>query len=234
MKLQFVKHPSEGVKFGASGQPAVILKILEGLKANPVNSKVVADKLDQHPEFISRQGGLRVLRYYVPKMREAGLISVVKDEKPVSHKISGSPMSRYRSQIREVINRNTVVSLALAQGFNVFLPVYDGGVDFIFYRESDGLLHKVQLKSRWTIDRKYIDRDIWMAFPVAGDWYLMPHDKMLATAEADGRTTKTTSWIEDGNYSRKTPSAAAVAACAQYRFAEISEVAASAAEDEST
>ena len=42
-------------------------------------------------------------------------------------------MSRYKSQVREVINRNTVVSLALAQGFNAFLPVYDGGVDFILY-----------------------------------------------------------------------------------------------------
>ena len=37
-------------------------------------------------------------------------------------------MSRYRSQIQEVINRNIVVSLALEQGFNAFLPVYDGGV----------------------------------------------------------------------------------------------------------
>lgn len=64
----------------------------------------------------------------------------------------------FRSQVREVINRNTVVSLALDQGFNAFLPVYDGGVNFIFYRETDGLLRKVQLKGRWTIDRKYIGR----------------------------------------------------------------------------
>lgn len=60
---------------------------------------------------------------------------------------------RYGSQVREVINRNTVISLALEQGFNAFIPVYDGGVDFILYRESDGGLRKVQLKGRWTIDR---------------------------------------------------------------------------------
>jgi hypothetical protein len=78
-------------------------------------------------------------------------------------------MSRYSSQVREVVNRNTVVSLALAQDFNVFLPSYDGGVDFILYRESDNELRKVQLKSRWTIDQKYINRDIWVAFPIAGD-----------------------------------------------------------------
>jgi hypothetical protein len=39
--------------------------------------------------------------------------------------------NRHRSQIREVINRNTVVNLALEYGFNAFLPVYDGGVDFV-------------------------------------------------------------------------------------------------------
>lgn len=40
-------------------------------------------------------------------------------------------MSRYRSQIREVINRNSLVSLAVDNGYNAFLPVYDGGIDFI-------------------------------------------------------------------------------------------------------
>jgi hypothetical protein len=57
-------------------------------------------------------------------------------------------MTINHSQVREVINRNIVISLALEQGFNAFLPVYDGGVDFILYRESDRELRKVQLKSR--------------------------------------------------------------------------------------
>jgi len=139
-------------------------------------------------------------------------------------------MSRYRSQVREVINRNTVVSLALDQGFNAFLPVYDGGVDFILYRESDGLVRKVQLKGRWTIDRKYLDRDIWVAFPIAGDWYLMPHDVMVALAEADG-VTKTASWMDGGAYSKPRPSKATIAACAPYRFTPIEAVVAEAADE---
>ena len=139
-------------------------------------------------------------------------------------------MSRYRDQVREVINRNTVVSLALERGFNAFLPVYDGGIDFILYRESDGLLRKVQLKSRWTIDRKYIGRDIWVAFPISGDWYLMPHAEMLAAAEA-AKVTLTASWIKDGSYSRRRVSAAVTAQCAPYRFAPIAEVAAKAADE---
>jgi hypothetical protein len=140
-------------------------------------------------------------------------------------------MSRYSSQVREVVNRNTVVSLALALDFNVFLPAYDGGVDFILYRESDNELRKVQLKSRWTIDRKYINRDIWVAFPIAGDWYLIPHDTMVADGKADG-VTLTASWLEKGAYSRPRLSAAAISQCAPYRFAPISEVAAKAADED--
>lgn len=139
-------------------------------------------------------------------------------------------MSSYRSQIREVINRNIVVSLALEQGFNAFLPVYDGGVDFILYHEESNVTRRVQLKGRWMIDRKYVGRDIWMAFPIGSDWYLMPHDEMLKFAEED-RVTQTASWIEGGAYSRPRPSVAVIAQCAPYRFAQISEVANRAAED---
>lgn len=140
-------------------------------------------------------------------------------------------MSRYRTQIQEVINRNIVVSLALKQGFNVFLPVYDGGVDFILYRETDRVMRKVQLKGRWMIDEKYIGRDIWMAFPIAGEWYLMPHDKMFACAEAEG-FTKSSSWIDGHAYSLKKPSAAVIAQCDPYQFASITEVAAEAASED--
>lgn len=141
-------------------------------------------------------------------------------------------MSRYRSQVREVINRNVVVSLALEQGFNAFLPVYDEGVDFILYRESDGELRKVQLKGRWTIDKRYKDRNIWMAFPVGADWYLMPHDEMLAHANAEGKALESVSWTERGAYSWPTPTKSMLAHCARYRFAPIAEVAAEAATED--
>ena len=138
-------------------------------------------------------------------------------------------MSHYRSQTREVINRNTVVSLALEQGFNAFLPVYDGGVDFILYHEGNGTLRKVQLKSRWTIHRKYLGRDIWIAFPIDADWYLMPHDDMVARA---GRgVLESVSWVKESSYSRPELSEAARAQCAAFRFAPIADVAAKAADE---
>jgi hypothetical protein len=145
-------------------------------------------------------------------------------------RLGGQEMTINHSQVREVINRNTVISLALEQGFNAFLPVYDGGVDFILYRESDRELRKVQLKSRWTIDKKYMNREIWVAFPIADDWYLMPHDEMYKAGEADG-ITRTDSW-KNGTYSRPRLSEATIGQCARYRFARIAEVAAKAADEE--
>jgi len=85
-------------------------------------------------------------------------------------------VKRYRSQIREAMNRNVVVTLALEQGFNAYLPVYDGGVDFILHKEGGRNdrpeTRKVQLKGRLMIAKHYRGRDIWMAFPSApiGIW----------------------------------------------------------------
>ena len=109
-------------------------------------------------------------------------------------------MNRYKSQVREVINRNSLVSLALSMGFNAFLPVYDGGVDFILYNEHTGDVRKVQLKGRWTIEKKYLNRDIWIAFHNNGRWYLAPHDEMASMA-VDYGFTATSSWISGGAYS---------------------------------
>lgn len=138
-------------------------------------------------------------------------------------------MTRFRTQIREVINRNTVVSLAMEKGYNAYLPVYDGGVDFILYREEDSVTHKVQLKGRWIIDRKYIGRDIWVAFPHAGEWYLVPHDTMVQQAEEAG-FTKTSSWTVGGAYSCLALSKTLAAACEPYRFESIAKVSAEAAD----
>ncbi|QCI79154.1 hypothetical protein E6W36_05040 [Hankyongella ginsenosidimutans] len=115
------------------------------------------------------------------------------------------------------MNRNAVISLGLARGFNAFLPVYDDGIDFILHSEAEGLLRKVQLKSRWTIDHKYTGRDIWIAFPIQAEWYLMPHDTMLELARRFG-ITDTGSWRDRGIYSKPRPSKELIAACAPWQF----------------
>lgn len=129
-------------------------------------------------------------------------------------------MNRYRSQVLEVINRNALVSLALEKGYNAFLPVFDGGVDFILYREADGHVLKVQLKGRWYIDKKYVGRDIWIAFSDAGKWYIAPHDSMIAQGEAAGFTA-TRSWTEGGAYSCPGLSKQMLEAMSPYEFGAV-------------
>lgn len=114
--------------------------------------------------------------------------------------------NRFRSQITEVINRQRLTAIALERGYNAFNPVFDGGIDFILYRE-DGAggpadLRKVQLKGRWYIDKKYLGRDIWIAFPEGDEWYLAPHDELVRIGDQAG-FTETKSWAEGGAYSRK-------------------------------
>jgi hypothetical protein len=79
----------------------------------------------------------------------------------------------------EVVNRNVLVTVALNQGYNAFLPVYDNGIDLILHNAATGDTKLVQLKGRWTIDKKYIGRNIWIAFPDRGEWYVAPHDEMV-------------------------------------------------------
>lgn len=108
-----------------------------------------------------------------------------------------SGMGKLASGAIEVINRNALVSLALAKGYIAFLPVYDAGIDFILFSEATGDIRKVQLKSRWTIDRKYLGRGIWVAFPDRGCWYLVSHDELVRMADGYGFTVSN-SWTKPG------------------------------------
>jgi hypothetical protein len=126
----------------------------------------------------------------------------------------------------EVVNRNALVTVALNQGYNAYLPAYDNGIDLILHNEATGDTKLVQLKGRWTIDTKYIGRNIWIAFPDRGDWFVAPHDRMVALGE---RHTRTASW-ERGTYSKSPPSKTDRAELAEYRFGDPQAVALDAAE----
>ncbi|WP_242121251.1 hypothetical protein [Sphingomonas lacusdianchii] len=114
----------------------------------------------------------------------------------------------------EVVNRNALVTAALNQGYNAFLPVYDNGIDLILHNEATGDTKLVQLKGRWTIDKKYLGRNIWIAFPDRGDWYVVPHDLMV---EQGVKHTETQSWVR-GTYSKSPLSKIDRANLAEFRF----------------
>jgi hypothetical protein len=87
---------------------------------------------------------------------------------------------------------------------------------FILLNEATGDTKLVQLKGRWTIDKKYIGRNIWVAFPDRGVWYVAPHDEMLRLGQ---RHTGTESWIK-GTYSKSPLSKSDREELAAYRFGD--------------
>jgi len=117
----------------------------------------------------------------------------------------------------EIIHRNELTTLLLRQGYNVFLPVYDHGIDLIAHREADNDFKLVQQKSRWTIARKYVERNIWIAFRDGGGWFLAPHDEMVRLGEAAGYTA-TASWIEKGIYHSASMTRNLRERCEKYRL----------------
>ena len=137
-------------------------------------------------------------------------------------------MTVLSSDAIEVINRNALVTVALNQGYNAFLPVFDNGIDLILHNEATGDTKLVQLKGRWTIDKKYLGRNIWVAFPDCGEWYVAPHDEMVTLGE---RHTQTASWAK-GTYSKSPLSVADRVELAAYRFGDPKDVALKAAEQE--
>jgi len=75
------------------------------------------------------------------------------------------------------------------------------GADFIA-QHMDGITFlKVQLKSRLTFSKKYIGKNLFIAFPYKGDWYLFDHDKFLKKVLRSTGISETESWQVKGGYS---------------------------------
>jgi hypothetical protein len=101
-------------------------------------------------------------------------------------------------------NRLELINEAFKFGYLAYLPVVDEGIDLILHREQPRDLKMVQLKSRWTIDKKYVGRKIWIAFPQNKVWYLGLHDEFVSLAERLGFAANSSSWTTGGKYSRGT------------------------------
>jgi hypothetical protein len=73
------------------------------------------------------------------------------------------------------------------------------GADFIA-QHINGDFFKVQLKGRLYFEKNYLGKDIYIAFPWHGNWYLYPHDELLEKIMDTGIIRGTRSWEEDGWY----------------------------------
>ena len=104
------------------------------------------------------------------------------------------------SRQRENFNFMKLSALLADYGFITMRLSDDwNGADFIASHMDGKTFLRVQLKSRWGIFKKYEGKDLWIAFPSDGDWYLVEHDKMVDWAK-NFHITETPSW-QEGSYS---------------------------------
>jgi hypothetical protein len=115
--------------------------------------------------------------------------------------------SDLNSKQKEIHNFQKVAGLLADYGFNCIKLADDWqGADFLAYHHNGDSTLKVQLKGRITIDKKYLDKDIYMAFPCHKEWYLIEHQSLIDIVEKNTPWLDSVSWKIKGAYSANNPS----------------------------
>ncbi|MDG1729775.1 MAG: hypothetical protein P8K68_03965 [Algibacter sp.] len=113
--------------------------------------------------------------------------------------------SDLKSRQKENFNFHKVASVLANYGFNSMRLNDDWqGADFISVHISNGEIIKVQLKGRFTIDKKYIQKDLYIAFIENEKIKIYMHDDAIDILPENIK--KSNSWKNTGLYSwGKTP-----------------------------
>ncbi len=108
---------------------------------------------------------------------------------------------------KEIFNFQKVAAKLADYGFNCIKLDDDWhGADFLAYHKDGDQTLKVQLKSRLTISKKYIGKDLYICFRHGDDWYLIDHDTLVDILGGLTGWLRTSSWRKHAGYSSATPS----------------------------
>ncbi|MEM1390367.1 MAG: hypothetical protein AAGG45_04740 [Pseudomonadota bacterium] len=119
---------------------------------------------------------------------------------------------------KESYNFHKVAARLADYGYNSILLNDDWqGADFIAIHIYDDFL-KVQLKGRLTMEKKYLGKNIRVAFFHRNDLYVYDHDAFVAfTIEHKKLGSENTSWNKNGQWSWPNPPQWALDELKQYR-----------------
>ena len=88
---------------------------------------------------------------------------------------------------KEIYNFQKVAAPLADYGFNCIKLDDDWqGADFLAFHKDGATTLRVQLKARVTISKKCKGKDLHLAFPADGRWYLVPHDKLISGMSLPG------------------------------------------------
>ncbi len=118
------------------------------------------------------------------------------------HEFQKVPYASLNSRQQEAYNFQKVSAVLADYGFVTIRLSSDWrSADFIA-QHIDGLTFlKVQLKGRLTFEKKYLGRELHVCFPHNGEWFLYPHDELLAKVLATSSVATSESWATGGGYS---------------------------------
>lgn len=111
------------------------------------------------------------------------------------------------SRQQENYNYHKIAAVLADYGFSTILLNDDWqGADFIANHVDGETFLKVQLKGRVTINKKYVGKNIYIAFRSNDKTYLYPHDEMMEKIfKALPNTKARESWTVSGGFSWPKP-----------------------------
>ena len=83
------------------------------------------------------------------------------------------------------------------------------GADFLALHKNGQLDLKIQLKTVYSLAKKYLEKELWICFFHAktGVWFLYPHDDAVKWALINTKLAETESWQPDeGYWTNRSPS----------------------------
>lgn len=117
---------------------------------------------------------------------------------------------------KENFNFQKISAVLADYGFATIRLTDDwNGADFLALHK-DGETLKIQLKSRLTVCGKYQDKDLWIAAPYTGGWFVYPHDESIPIIESASPFRNSQSWQDGKLYTWPTPSKALVQALSPF------------------
>ena len=103
---------------------------------------------------------------------------------------------------KELFNFQKLAAVMADYGFNCIRLSDDWqGADFLAYHKDGAETLKAQLKSRMTIKKEYMGKDLFLAVPVDGSWYLVEHYLLVSIIGRYSTWLESETWKTDGTYS---------------------------------
>lgn len=108
---------------------------------------------------------------------------------------------------KEMYNFQKLAGVLADFGYNCIKLADDWqDADFLAYHQEKKDTYRVQLKARLTIYKKYLGKNLLIAFPISSHWYLVEHDVLVELITKATNWTNTDYWISKGIYHSTSPS----------------------------